>query len=271
MAPWWVKKTRETTDAGRNSFHKRGCFRRDSYVLLCSMDFNNSLTKNWNTRVFQFFVRLLLKSIEQIEQLWSCHAPRIFGTEGCRHLLYPVADKYHLQFGPWRLAVGNNFACLPRERISDCQNLTHYTTFSTRQCICSYAHTGSRLSFAISALLNRVSLHLTDQPLIVCITTLNMILQTKMHLGWLNVDFQSSFKSVISLSLWLLLWSKGITEKILHLLKDLYSNTFSCVRMDGELYPRFETSSELWQGCVVAPDLLLESVDWSTNNAVGKG
>jgi len=33
----------------------------------------------------------------------------------------------------------------------------------------------------------------------------------------------------------LLLRSKDIPEKILQLLEDLYSNTFSCIRVDGEL------------------------------------
>jgi len=49
-------------------------------------------------------------------------------------------------------------------------------------------------------------------------------------------DFQSAFDSVDRQSLSLLLRSKGIPEKILQLLEDLYSNTFSCVRVDGELY-----------------------------------
>jgi len=37
-------------------------------------------------------------------------------------------------------------------------------------------------------------------------------------------------------SLWLPLRSNGIPEKILQLIEDLYNNTFSCVRVDGELY-----------------------------------
>ena len=69
----------------------------------------------------------------------------------------------------------------------------------------------------------------------------------------------------------LLLRSKDIPEKILQLLEDLYSNTFSCVRVDGELSPWFETSSGVRQGCVVAPELFLESMDWITNRAAHKG
>jgi len=65
--------------------------------------------------------------------------------------------------------------------------------------------------------------------------------------------------------------SKGIPEKILQLLEDLYSNTFSCVRVDGELTPWFETSSAVRQGCVVAPELFLEPMDWTMNRAAHKG
>jgi len=58
----------------------------------------------------------------------------------------------------------------------------------------------------------------------------------------------------------LLLRSKGIPEEIFQLLEDLYSNTFICVRVDGELSPWFETSFGVRQGCVVAPELLLEPI-----------
>jgi len=102
-----------------------------------------------------------------------------------------------------------------------------------------------------------------------------MILQTRREYrkpSWVAyVDFRSAFDSVDRQSLWLLLRSKGIPEKILQLLEDLYSNTFSCVRVDGELSPLFETSSEVRQGCVVAPELFLEPMDWITNRATHKG
>jgi len=85
------------------------------------------------------------------------------------------------------------------------------------------------------------------------------------------VDFRSAFDSVDRQCLWLLLRSKGIPEKILQLLKDLYSNTFSCVGVDEELSPWFETSSGVRQGFVVAPELFLEPMDWIMNRAAHKG
>ena len=57
------------------------------------------------------------------------------------------------------------------------------------------------------------------------ITTLNMILQTRREYrrpSWVAyVDFRSAFGSIDRQSLWLLLRSKGIPDKILELLEDL--------------------------------------------------
>jgi len=56
-----------------------------------------------------------------------------------------------------------------------------------------------------------------------------------------------------------ILRSKGIPEMILELLEDLYSNTFSCVRVDGELFPWFEISS----GVPVRAASLRPTSSWS--------
>ena len=102
-----------------------------------------------------------------------------------------------------------------------------------------------------------------------------MILQTRRECrkpSWVTyIDFRSAFDSVDRQSLWLLLRSKGIPDNILQLLEDLYSNTFSCVRVDGELSSWFETYSGVRQSCVVAPELFLEHMDWITNRAAHKG
>ena len=102
-----------------------------------------------------------------------------------------------------------------------------------------------------------------------------MILQARREYrkpSWVAyVDFRSAFDSVDRQSLWLFLRSKGIPEKIFQFLEDLYSNTFSCVRVDGELSPWFETSSGVRQGCVVVPELFLEPMDWIVNRAAHEG
>ena len=89
------------------------------------------------------------------------------------------------------------------------------------------------------------------------------------HLGW-HINFRSAFDSVDRQCLWLLLRSKGIPEKILQLLEDLYSNTFSCVRVDGELSPWFEISCSVRQGYVVATELFLETMNWIMSCAAHK-
>ena len=158
---------------------------------------------------------------------------------------------------------------------TDCQNYRGITLLSVPGKV--YAH----------VLLNRIQAHLqqlrrieqsgftphrstTDR-----ISTLNMILQTRHEYrkpSWVAyVDFRSAFDSVDRDSLWLLLRSKGIPEKILILLEDLYSNTLSCVRVDGELSPWFKISSGVRQGCVLAPGLFLEPMDWLLDRAVHRG
>jgi len=132
---------------------------------------------------------------------------------------------------------------------TDCRNYRGITLLSVPGKV--YAH----------VLHNRIKAHLhhlrrTEQSgftphrsTIDHIDTLNMILQTRCEYkkpSWVAyVYFRSAQDSADRLrqSLWLLLRSKGIPEKILQLLEDLYSNTFSCVRVDGELSPWFETSS----------------------------
>jgi len=48
------------------------------------------------------------------------------------------------------------------------------------------------------------------------------------------VDFRAAFDSVNRQSLWLLLKTKGVPQKLIDLLEDLYINTVSCVRVDGQ-------------------------------------
>jgi len=49
------------------------------------------------------------------------------------------------------------------------------------------------------------------------------------------VDFRAAFDSVYRQSLWLLLKTKGVPQKLIDFLGDLYTNTVSCVRVDGQV------------------------------------
>jgi len=46
------------------------------------------------------------------------------------------------------------------------------------------------------------------------------------------------------------------------MLKDLYTDTVSCVRLEGEVSDWFHFSCGVRQGCTVAPSLFLLPVDW---------
>ena len=42
----------------------------------------------------------------------------------------------------------------------------------------------------------------------------------------------------------------------------MYSNTISCVRAEGLISEWFPVSANVRQGCIVAPDIFLEPIDW---------
>ena len=94
------------------------------------------------------------------------------------------------------------------------------------------------------------------------ICALNLILQ-----GWREyqrplwiayVDLKAAFDSVDQPALWLLLRSlQGIPLKIVDLIQELYTDTVSCVRLEGSLSQWFEIKSGVRQGCTIAPSLFL--------------
>ena len=62
------------------------------------------------------------------------------------------------------------------------------------------------------------------------------------------VDFRSAFDSVDRQSLWLLLHARGVPQKLIDLLEDLYSNTISCVKADGSMSEWFEVKPGVRRG-----------------------
>ena len=94
-------------------------------------------------------------------------------------------------------------------------------------------------------------------------------MNTENHLGWRTSIFDQLSTLLTDSPLLVVPSSIQGTEKMLQLLEDLYSNTFSCVRVDGELSPWIETSSGVLQGCVVSLELFLEPMDWIMNHDKG--
>ena len=93
------------------------------------------------------------------------------------------------------------------------------------------------------------------------ISTLHLLLQTRREYYrpiWIAyVDLKAAFDSVNREELWLLLLSLGLLQKLVVLLEALYTDTLSCVRVDGCNSDWFPIGCGVQQGCVVAPDLFL--------------
>jgi len=104
------------------------------------------------------------------------------------------------------------------------------------------------------------------------IITLNTLLQTcrefSKPLCIAYVDLKSAFDSVDRESLWLLLRRHGILDKLVELMKELYTDTCSCVLADGMRSEWFQVLSGVRQGCTVVADLFLNPMDWILNRTV---
>jgi hypothetical protein len=76
------------------------------------------------------------------------------------------------------------------------------------------------------------------------------------------VDLKAAFDSINRPALWKLLISIGIPSKIVRLFAALYTDTESCVRVNGQLSDPFAVISGVRQGCVLAPDAFNLGMDW---------
>ena len=94
------------------------------------------------------------------------------------------------------------------------------------------------------------------------IFTLNNIIQSRKEFQkplWIAfVDFNAwTFDSVDRMALWKLLRSLGLHSKVVNLMEGLYTDTCSCVYVDGVMSDWFAVGSGVRQGCRIAPDLFL--------------
>jgi len=104
------------------------------------------------------------------------------------------------------------------------------------------------------------------------IVTLNNIAQRRQDYGHPTcaayVDLRAAFDSVSLSSLWLLLTRLGIPDKIVRLIRALYDNSVSCIRMSGLENAWFPIESGVRQGCVLAPDSFAKGMDWVLERTV---
>ena len=69
------------------------------------------------------------------------------------------------------------------------------------------------------------------------------------------IDFKAAFHSVSRDSLWKILQICGVPQELSVLVRQLYTNTCSAVRLASSLSEEFSIETGVKQGCVIAPDL----------------
>ena len=67
------------------------------------------------------------------------------------------------------------------------------------------------------------------------------------------VDYLKAFNTVDRHNLWLCLRRKGLSRKMLNLLKSLYENVLCCVRYGHDYTEFFESLAGMKQGCLLGP------------------
>ena len=83
------------------------------------------------------------------------------------------------------------------------------------------------------------------------------------------VDLKKAFDSVDREALWRLLALRGIPEKIIQLIRALYTDTTSCVRVGKELTDFFPVATGVRQGCVLAPTAFNVVMDRVLQRTIG--
>ena len=80
---------------------------------------------------------------------------------------------------------------------------------------------------------------------------------------WINfIDFRKAFDSVHRSSLWKILRSYGLPQKIVDLIK-LFYEKFECnIILDNTLSESFPVKSGVRQGCILSPILFVIVIDW---------
>lgn len=77
------------------------------------------------------------------------------------------------------------------------------------------------------------------------------------------VDFQKAFDSIHRLSLWKILKSYGIPDKLISIISKFYENFQSCVAVgQNQKTEYFDIATGVRQGCILSPILFIIIIDW---------
>jgi exonuclease III len=85
--------------------------------------------------------------------------------------------------------------------------------------------------------------------------------EMRSRLYMLFIDFQVAFDSLNRDCIWKALKKRGLPEKVINVIKGLYSGFECCVLHNGQLTESFETVSGVRQGCILSPLLFLIVLD----------
>ena len=76
------------------------------------------------------------------------------------------------------------------------------------------------------------------------------------------VDFRKAFDSIHRDSLYKILQHYGVPDKLVNIIKLLYTDFSAQVLCEGELTEAFQVKTGVKQGCVLSPFLFLLGIDW---------
>ena len=81
------------------------------------------------------------------------------------------------------------------------------------------------------------------------------------------IDFEKAFDSIHHPTLWKILESYGLPEKVINILKDIYTGNQCCVRHENQQSEWFQVKTGVRQGCVISPVIFLIVIDWVMRRA----
>ena len=82
------------------------------------------------------------------------------------------------------------------------------------------------------------------------------------------VDMEKAFNSIHHDSLWRILRYNGVPQKLVNIMKMMYSNFSSQVICNNELTDTFEVITGVKQGCILSPFLFLPGIDWVIRSVI---
>ena len=82
------------------------------------------------------------------------------------------------------------------------------------------------------------------------------------------VDMEKAFDSIHRNSLWRILCYNGVPQKLVNVVKMMYSNFSSQVICNNELTDTFDVTTGVKHGCILSPFLFLLGIEWVMKSVI---